>query len=191
MCDGEYPGPTNESALVFSNQRPVLTHPRLAAGCWLLNTKALNDVSAARCGSSARGPFGLGAVGLRPSTPPRMHVRSLGGFAAPRGPLRAATPCLRHLPSASLRRICSGPGGKAPRRVAARLRGIWRGRNTGSRHLPSNPLAPRRVAFRASLRLVPRPRRALRASHRRLNCRPAFFAPFRPGAHTRNLMTNH
>ena len=55
-----------------------------------------------------------------------------------------------------------------PRARASRLRGIWRGRNTGLRHLPSNPLARARVSGRRPLRLVsPRRGRASREHRRR------------------------
>ena len=57
----------------------------------------------------------------------------------------------------------SAEDGREPQARTARLRGIWRGRNTGLRHLPSNPLARARVSVRRPLRLVS-PRRGL-ASH--------------------------
>ncbi|MCQ2394783.1 MAG: hypothetical protein MJ249_10890 [Kiritimatiellae bacterium] len=60
----------------------------------------------------------------------------------------------------------SAEDGREPQARRARLRGIWRGRNTGSRHLPSNPLVRARVSARRRLRLVSRRRVPLRACYR-------------------------
>ena len=53
----------------------------------------------------------------------------------PRGPLRAASPCLRHLPSASLRRIGFGANGRAPRTRTSRLHAPRLGRSTSRRRV--------------------------------------------------------